>query len=72
MEHELEMEKVKAKEMLDQLVPFEQWTPSSPGALAQFMDVIGVSTQRDLYEKFKSEIIKQATDPAPTSILRKR
>lgn len=62
----IERTRTQARDMLSRIVPFENWRPTA--AAACFMDAIGASSMRELYDSLTAELTKQIEGPAPTSI----
>lgn len=62
-----EKAQLKAKDILDRIVPFEQWNPPA-GAVEVFLKHLGLETPRQYYDHMIRELKAQIKDPSPTSI----
>lgn len=62
----IERVREQARGMLNRIVPFEQCTPTKEASA--LIAAMGAASARDLYDRIKGEILKQISNPAPTSI----
>lgn len=63
----IERARQRAQEIMDRIVPFERWNPGP--ACRAFMETIGASTPREVYDRLKAELAREIDSPTPTTIM---
>lgn len=62
----IERARMRARELLAKIVPYESWKPNQ--AAIHLQKSLGVNSLRELYDRFRAEVVKQTIAPTPTSI----